>query len=344
MAEHVMPAYDLVVDGVSINPRVNPRLKSFRLTEKDGTDPDDLQLVLDDSDGALAIPPAGAIITLKLGWLDLRQGAAPRLIDKGRFEVQDRQHDGTPDQLTITARSDKARPSFRSRRTQTWTATTLGAVLEEVAARNGLQPRIWPEKAALQISTLTQRNESDSAFLTRLGRLHDAIATVKNESLLFGPIGADQSAGGEPIPRLLITRASGDRHNWKASERDKAGGFKAEWQDRSTGQRKTVTVGSGTNARKLGRVFSSEEAARQAAEAALSKADRKGATFSLNLAMGRPEAYPAQKATLQGWKPEIDASDWLIKECQHSFDGSGLRTTIQCELGKSASSTSNTNQ
>lgn len=337
---HRRAIYDLVVDGVSINAVVNPRLKSLSLTEKRGADADELQLVLDDSDGQLEIPKAGGVISLKLGWVDLARGSTPQLIDKGRFTIQDREHNGTPDQLTITARSADLTRAFRARRTQTWRNTTLGDVLGELAGRNGLQARVWPQMASIAVQTLSQGRESDSAFLARLGRLHDAVATVKNQALVFGPIGSGQSAGGEPIPSFEIRRTSGDRHRWKAAERDNFSGVTVEYQDRAAGQRRTVTVGSAANAQKLGRVYASEASARRAARSAQKKQDRKGAAFSIALATGRPDLYPERKGRVSGFKPQIDSAEWLISEAQHQLDSAGgLRTSLQMELGGSPAST-----
>lgn len=331
---HRRAVYDLVVDGVSINALVNPRLKSLSLTEKRGADADELQLVLDDADGRLDVPPAGAVISLRLGCVDLAGGATPQLIDKGRFIVQDREHGGVPDQLTLTARSADLTRAFRARRTQTWRDTTLGAVLAELAGRNGLQVRVWPAKATITVRTLSQGRESDSAFLARLGRLHDAVATVKNQTLIFAPIGSGQTAGGDPIPPFEIRRASGDRHRWKAAERDTYSGVTVEYQDRAAGDRRTLTLGSADNARRLGRVYGSEASARRAAESARSSQDRKGATFSIDLAAGRPDLYPERKGRVTGFKPQIDDVEWLITEVQHQLDsGGGLRTSLQMELG-----------
>lgn len=339
---HRRAIYYLVVDGVSINAVVNPRLKSLSLTEKRGADADELQLVLDDADGQIQIPNAGAVISLKLGWVDLAAGTTPQLVDKGRFTVQDREHDGTPDQLTITARSADLTRAFRTRRTQTWRDTTLGAVLGEVAGRNGLQARVWPDKASIAVQTLSQGRESDSAFLARLGRLHDAVATVKSQTLIFAPIGSGQTAGGDPIPGFEIRRTSGDRHRWKAAERDNYSGVIAEYQDRGAGQRRTVTVGSAQNAKRLGRVYASEAAARRAAESARRKQDRKGAAFSIALATGRPDLYPERKGRVSGFKPQIDSTEWLISEAQHQLDSAGgLRTNLQMELGGSPAAARN---
>lgn len=330
---HRRAAYDLVVDGKSINGDVVPRLISLSLTEKRGADADQLELVLNDADGKVAIPAAGAIITLKLGWLDLTEGASPQLIDKGTFKVDERGHEGTPDRLIISARSADLTRAFRTRRTTTWRETTLGAVFGDVAARNGLQAAVAADKAAIVVDHLNQARESDSAFLARLGRIHDAVATVKAGQLLFAAIAAGQNAGGSPIPPATITRASGDRHRWKSAERDSYSGVTAEWHDRSTGQRQSVTVGSASNAKRLGRTYASERAARRAAETHNARQQRKGAEFSLELARGRPDLYPERQLTLSGWKPEIDRDDWLIAETRHQLDGAGgLKTSLQLEL------------
>lgn len=329
---HRQAAYDLVVDGRSIGPVVNPRLISLSLTERRGADADELELVLDDHDGKLAIPPAGAVVTLKLGWLDLAEGATPQLVDKGTFKVDERSHAGTPDQLTIRARSADLTRAFRRRRAETWRETTLGKVLSDIAARNGLQPHVSAEMAAAQISHLNQSRESDSALLARLGRMYDAVATVKAGRLLFAAVGAGETAGGGTIPPATITRADGDRHRWKAAERENYSGVVAEFHDRSTGQRRSVTAGGAGNAQRLGRTYASERSARRAAEAQRARQERKGAEFSIELAAGRPDLYPERRLTVSGFKPEIDGTDWLISQVVHRLDaGGGFRTNLENE-------------
>lgn len=332
--------YDLVVAGKSINDSVVPRLISLNLTERRGSEADELELVLDDRDGKVAIPPAGATITLKIGWLDLTDGGVGQLVDKGTFKVDERCHDGVPDKLTIRAKSADLTRAFRTRRTQSWSNTTLGTVLGDVAARNSLQPAVAADKAAIAVTHLDQGRESDSAFLARLGRLHDAVATVKAGRLLFSAVGAGATAGsGLAIPGVTITRASGDRHRWEAAERENYSGVSAEWHDRGTATRHTVVVGSADNAKKLGRTYASEAAARRAAQSHRSKQQRKGAKFSLDLAQGDPGLYPERSVTVSGFKAEVDGTAWLIAETRLQIDGAGgLRSSIQMEVGPAASS------
>nr|WP_316629655.1 contractile injection system protein, VgrG/Pvc8 family [uncultured Brevundimonas sp.] len=334
---HRKAVFDLVVDGQSISASVNPRLESLTLNEKRGADADELELVLKDHDGKLNIPPAGALITLKLGWLDLSDGATPQLVDKGSFKVDERCWSGTPDILTIRAKSADLTRAFRSRRSQTWTNTTLGAVLGEIAGRNALTSVVAPSMASVVIDHLTQGRESDSALLARLGREYDALATVKAEKLLFAPVGAGETAGGQPIPPVTITRRRGDGCRWESAERENYSGVTVAWHDRGSARRRELTVGSSSNPKKLGKTYASEKAARKAADAHQAKQKRKVAKFSINLAAGDPALYPERKVAVQGFKPQIDGAEWLIVETNHRLDGGGgFRTSLQMELGGSA--------
>ncbi|KQN65093.1 hypothetical protein ASE99_18760 [Serratia sp. Leaf51] len=80
------------------------------------------------------MPPRGAVINIALGW----KGKA--LTNKGDFTVDEVEHRGVPDTLTIRARSADYRGSLNSRRDNSYHDTTLEAVVSAVAARNNLKP------------------------------------------------------------------------------------------------------------------------------------------------------------------------------------------------------------
>ena len=63
------------------------------------------------------------------------------------------------------------------------------------------------------------------------------------------------------------------------------------------------------------------------------KLQRGVATFSLNLAVGDAELIPEMPIQLQGFKTEIDSSDWIISQVTHNVSpDSGFTTQIECEL------------
>ena len=333
---HRQAAWSLIVDGVDIGAEVRPRLISLNLTEKRGTDADELEIALSDHDGRLKIPPKGALITCALGWRDLGSPTPPQLIDKGRFKVDETSHAGTPDVLTIRARSADLTRAFRHRRATSWSDTTLGSVLSDLAGRNGLQLKCSPEMSAVPVQHLAQSLESDAALMARLGRMHDAVATVKDGALVFMACGAGVSPGGQEIGAATITRKDGDRHTWKEAERGSYSGVIAEWHDRAGAKREQVVAGSEDNAKRLSRTYASSASAKRAAEAEFKRLERGAAEFSLTLAAGRPDVFPEKRLTVSGWKPEIDAPGWLVTEARHSLGTSGFGTSLQLELGGSS--------
>jgi len=65
---------------------------------------------------------------------------------------------------------------FRSPKTRSWDATTLGKLVETIAGEHGYTPKVDPELGAIPIPHLDQTAESDMALLTRLAAKHDAVA------------------------------------------------------------------------------------------------------------------------------------------------------------------------
>lgn len=326
-----IPDFRVTLGDRDLTGAMRPRLVSLTLSEKRGEEADQLDIVLDDSDGQLAIPPEGALLRVALGWKQGRH-VQTGLIEKGSFKVDDVSHSGPPDQIRIRARAADFTSDIRNRREQSWKATTLGAVLTEVAGRNGLTARIAPDLAAIALPSAHQSRESDIAFLKRLGRENDAVATVKDGHLLFVRKGAGVTAGGTPLPTITIRRRSGDGHNWQRQKRDGQAGVTASWHDRQAAKRQTVTMGEKDGAKRLRKTYPDEASARRAATAEHDRLKRAPATFDCKLALGRPEIYVDLRATLSGFKTGIDGT-WLITEVTHSLDnGSGFTTSVKMEL------------
>ncbi|BAV65747.1 contractile injection system protein, VgrG/Pvc8 family [Sphingobium cloacae] len=322
----------VTMDGTDLTDRLRPRLISLSLSEKRGDEADELDIALQDSDGRLAIPKEGALLRVQLGW---RQGrdVTVGLFDKGSFKVDDVTHSGPPDVIRIRARAADFTSEIRNRREQSWHDSTLGAVLQDVAGRNGLMPRIADDLAGIALPSVSQSRESDIAFLRRLGRENDAVATVKDGHLIFARKGAGMSATGKPLPRLTLRRHAGDGHSWQRQKRDGQEGVTASWHDKGAAKRKTTTAGKQDGAKKLRKIYPDEDSANRAAHAENDRLKRAPATLDMKLALGRPDAYPEARVTVTGFKPEIDAATWLITEVTHRLDkGGGFGTDLKMEM------------
>jgi len=324
-----IPAWRVVLDGKDLTDRLAPRLLDLSLTESRGDEADQVDLRVHDHDGMLALPRRGVTLQVAIGF----EGSG--LFDKGTFKVDDVEHSGSPDIITIRARSADLTGAVRRRRERSWHDTTLGDILGAIAGEHSLRPAIAADLASIAVPHLDQANESDINLLTRLGRRFDAVATVKAGALIFAPIGAGTTASGQPLPGVQITRASGDQHRYSVADREKYTGVRAYWGDRKAARRTGVLVGTPENEKKLQATYATAEEARQHAEAEFKRLDRGTAQLSYRLALGRADIYPEQIVTVSGLKPEIDAANWLVTKATHTIDGSnGFQTSV--ELEKSA--------
>ncbi|SDA21680.1 contractile injection system protein, VgrG/Pvc8 family [Sphingomonas sp. NFR15] len=325
-----VPDYRVTLDGKDLTARFRPRLLSLSITEKRGDEADQLDIALDDADGRLALPKAGAVLHIQIGW---KQGSGVKvgLVDKGSFVVDEIEHSGPPDAVTIRARSADFTSDLRTRRETSWHDTTVGAVVSEVAGRNGLSARCAPALASVSVKTLAQSRESDMALLRRLGREHDAVATIKRGALIFAPVGSGQTASGAALPSLSLRRRDGDRHSYRVEKREEAEGVTASYHDRDEAARKDVTVGKAAGAKKLSHVYATKSSAERAAKSTMKRAGRQPVSLTLALALGRADLYPEQKASVCGFKAEIDAIGWLVSEVTHTVNDRGFVTGLKLE-------------
>ena len=125
----------------------------------------------------------------------------------------------------MRARSADFTSAIRNRCEQSWHETTLGTVLGEIAGRNGLSLRCAADLAAIAIGTLAQASESDVALIRRLGREHDAAATIKAGALIFSRIASGKAPSGADLPTLQLRRQDGDQHSFRIEKREEVTGI-----------------------------------------------------------------------------------------------------------------------
>ncbi|MFD0726975.1 contractile injection system protein, VgrG/Pvc8 family [Lysobacter brunescens] len=328
MSQNTQPrsAYRLTIDGQDITGRVRPILSSLSISDRQRGEADELEIRLDDTDGKIEIPRKGVVCRVAIGW----EGQA--LVDKGAFVVDETGHEGPPDTVVIRARSVDLTNQARNRRNRSWHQTTLGAVIRDLAASQGLQPRISADLAQIPVAHLDQVGESDVNLMTRLAKQHDATATVKGRALIFLRIGKGTTASGAALPGFTIERSNCGRHNVTFADRDRFSGVHAEWHDKASGTRKKVQVGDGKNSKGLRRVYHSESEARQHADAEYRKHQRGEARMSVTLSRGDANLSAEMIGRARGWRPEIDSIRWLAASVNHTLTGSGgFETTLELE-------------
>nr|WP_255523175.1 contractile injection system protein, VgrG/Pvc8 family [Xenorhabdus sp. PB62.4] len=91
-------------------------------------------------------------------------------------------------------------------------------------------------------------------------------------------------------------------------------------------------VGTQENILTLSRIYSNKESAERAAIAMWKKMQRGAAQFSITLALGRADIYPETPIQLEGFKPEIDETDWTLVKVTHTLNNSGFTTSLDLEI------------
>ncbi|WP_411913692.1 phage late control D family protein, partial [Yersinia pseudotuberculosis] len=339
-------------DGIDKTGGIKKRLMSLTLTDNRGFEADQLDIEFDDADGKVELPRRGAKIAVSLGW----KGAA--LIDKGTFTVDEIEHSGAPDKLTVRARSADFRETLNIRRDQSYHKTTIGGIIKTVAERNKLAPTLNKTMFDLTIDHIDQTNESDGNFITRLAKQYGAIAAVKNGNLLFIRQGQSKTASGKPIPAMTIIRSLGDGHQFSMADRGAYTGVVANWLNTRTAEKPVVKVkrkrkrkattaakpkepeekqgeyliGTDENVLILRTTYASKNNAQRAAKSNWERIQRGVAKFSIQLAKGRADLYPEVPVKVTGFKKQIDEADWTLVTVTHSVSDSGFTTALELEV------------
>lgn len=320
------PSYQLIVNGQNITPKINGRLINLTLTDERGDKSDQLDVVLSDHDGRLAIPPRHAEIQVWIGWEE-------QLTYKGLYILDEAVHSGPPDVLTLRARSADFISDLKQKRQQSWHKKTLGEILSTVAARSGLEPVVHPSLANKLVEHIDQTSESDHNLLLRLGHRWDAMHAIKNGKLLFAPAGNGQTASGIPVPGVTLVRRNGDTHEYRATDRpNNYTGVQAHWHDVETGKQVTETAGTDKTAKVIRHTYPTQGEAISAAAAEWRALNRAQATLTLNLAEGDAGLFPEMPVTVVGYKPEIDGTGWVMERVVHSLNESGYTTRGELEV------------
>lgn len=358
MSEQNLAAFRVTLDGLDLGEpdrdltgALGGRLISIQIAEKRGGEADQLDIVVHDHDGTMALPAEGARLSVAIGWTAVAAGAAIAvgMIDKGVFAVDEVEYSGSPDLVTIRARSADFAGPIRVRRERSHTDTTLGAIVARVAADNGLQANVAPDLADIPVPVLAQDQKSDMALVRELGRRHDAVATVKARRLIFARVGSPTTATGRALSSAVIARVDGESFSYRRVEREQFDGVEARYHDQDKAARETVKVDAKAapaagkpatptrgkrgdrQVKRLPKVYATKAAAELAADGESRRIKRAGAEFDYTLALGRPDLFPDRPIRVTGFKPEIDDKAWLIAEATHTLDAGGLRTTLKLE-------------
>lgn len=320
------PIIQLTADSEPLNDAVMARLMTVSITDNKHLDADELSITLDDHDGALELPKRGVRLQCWMGFTD------SGVHDMGTFVVDSSEWSGTPDTISIKAKSADFKSALKSGHSESYHNKTLGEIADTVARRQQLELSIKPDLATINVGHVDQTDESDINLLTRLCHLYGAVVNIKNGKLLIFTAHANISSSGHALDLTIITRQTGD--SFRYSVEDRQGDYdnvSASYQDKSDAKRKTVdTKGETSKTKKLKGNYKSKEAATAAAHAEEKRIKEQQAKFSITTAYAYPAITTESPITLQRFKAEIDALKWTVDKATHTYGkSSGLTTQLE---------------
>lgn len=320
------PVFKIELDGKDITARLARHIISQSLSDKRGMKADDLTLTFEDTEQKLTLPAPGRKIKYWLGYEETG------LVFKGVFVIDEIEHSGAPDRISVKATSADFTAGLKTKKETYYENTTLGDIISIIAGLHDLKQSVTDILAANSIDHLTQTNESDLNFLSRLAKDRGAFFAVKNETIIFCEESASKTASGLDLPPFPLDRRDTSGHRFtERTRKNKFTGAKAAWYQIPLSEKTWEIEGTDDQCKALSNMFPDADQAKAAAKSEYARLQRGELTMNINLSMGNPALIPETPVTLTGFKSNMTAVAWVIKSVNHTLDTNGLNTVIDLE-------------
>lgn len=316
--ERLIPFIEASVGGRPVKPDFYARLVSATITDAPGQDSDTCELTFDDEGNAVALPPAGSIITVRFGFRDAGS------FKMGVFEVEKPKitlgEDG--EFVILSGRSAAMGKATKEPASEHFDDTTIGGLVKELAGRNGYGSKVSPEFASVKLPYAARVDQSVADFLTRLADRHGALFAVKDGKFLFLARGTTAAV---TIDRSMVSEAE-----FTVEPRPRFGKVEASWFDRVAGLKKKETHDTGLKGpvNRLRTVFATKAEATAAAKAEGDRLGRATGSGSITLA-GMPELMADIPVRTTGFRAEANGL-WRCTSATHTFSDT-YTTSIELE-------------
>lgn len=324
------PQIRLTADNKPLSDEIMARLISLTITDNKSGEADEITLILDDHDGKLALPKRGVVLTCSLGFRDMNGDTG--FADMGKFTVDSVEWGGTPDTITVKAKSADMKNSLKQARNISYHQKNFGQIASEIATRHDLELAMNSDLQQILVSHIDQTDESDLNLLTRMAWHFGAVMNIKHGKLLIFRPYENVTITGQALKLTTITRSKGDSFRYSVEDRESdVDNVQASYTDTKKAKKQTVqTNPNGKKTKALKGNFKDKQSAEQAVHAEKNRIINTQAKFNINLATAYPAVTTESPITLQGFKDEIDNLKWTVEKATHSYSRSqGLTTQLE---------------
>lgn len=321
------PDFEIIAAGINITPQIRDRLLSLEVTDEAGGKADEVTITLDDRNNELELPLPGAPLIVAMGYEETV------LVPMGIYTADEVVAKGPPDTIIIRGKAANLGGSVKEQKTRAWEDQTLEQIVAAIAGEHKLQHQVAEGLRDFHYEHLDQTDESDVNFLTRIAKEHDAISTVKGDTVLFMGKGEGKTAAGLTMPPVPIQKSG--KLSWAMSLAT-LGDFKsieANWHNQDAGTRDKVTAGEGSPVKRLRHTFPNKKEAERAAKSKLEEIKRGNNTLSITMP-GEPLLAAEMQILAIGFRIGVSGT-WSIKSARHTIRAGWFTTKIETEKPKS---------
>ncbi|MDR6915117.1 phage protein D [Pseudomonas sp. 3296] len=315
----------------NITRNVSQHLLSLSYTDFLTGQADSLAVELEDTAGKWRdqwYPGHGDSLALSIGW----EGQPLRQL--GHFEIDEVELNGPPSTITLHGLATGIKAALRTTEHHAYENTTLAAIAQQIATRQGLQliGTIQP----IPLDRLTQQ-DADLTFLRNLATEYDYAFKVTGQHLVFHAI--SELANAAPVATLVLQDLS--NVNLRDQIKNVPQSIELKHKDPATKHLHTVTLNNDQttaapsslsqittsgDTQKTRKRSASTDAANAKAHAQLAQANRERTTGSW-AAIGRPNLLSGNVITLAA-AGQLGGR-YLITSSQHRITRNGGYTTNQ---------------
>jgi len=176
------PQWVLSYQGIDITTDISTMVLSLSYTDYLSEFSGEAAIVIEDNGQkwqSAWYPGLGDQISLSLGY------RGEGLLPCGDFQIDQIELSGPPDTFTMRCLAAFITPAMRTRNSVGYENQSLLGIAQTIAAKYGLSVAGAPDVADLEFERITQKYETDLAFLKRLALEHDYDFTVRGSTLVF---------------------------------------------------------------------------------------------------------------------------------------------------------------
>lgn len=325
------PTFSISKDGDDISAKIGDRVLSIRVESRDGGgEADVVDIALDDRDWNITAPSIGdgsASLSVALGYAETVLWAL------GTFQVDEVSFDWTPKIMRLHGNSLGMTTNAKAPIIASYDGKTLGDIVGSIAESAGVEPKVDPALAGIQVPYWNQ-STSSMHMLQDLERKFNGLAKFSDGYLSFTQRGTGDSASGTSIGTFVLTPEDFGPGGCsiKTTNNSSFSQVQAGWWDAVNNQVQWVTssVTGSPNSQvpfTVRRVHPSQAEAQAVADSTMSQLNRKCKEGTLVLAKGAPSIRGGQGFAIQGCRDGIDGS-YLVRRAIHTLEKEGGITTV----------------